>query len=31
MNPSSRQPYRQIYAPKLDRTPAWLRRVWLWF
>jgi hypothetical protein len=23
--------FRQLYEPKPDRTPAWLRRLWLWF
>jgi hypothetical protein len=23
--------YRYLYQPKPDRTPAWLRRIWLWF
>ena len=23
--------YRQHYQPKPDRTPAWLRRIWVWF
>ncbi len=22
---------RQHYCPEVDRVPAWLRRVWLWF
>jgi hypothetical protein len=22
---------RQHYRPEVDRVPAWLRRVWLWF
>jgi hypothetical protein len=22
---------RQHYRPTRDRTPAWLRRIWLWF
>ena len=23
--------YRQVYRPKSERAPAWLRRIWLWF
>jgi len=23
-------PYRQLYCPKPDRMPAWLRKIWLW-
>jgi hypothetical protein len=22
--------FRQLYAPKPDRVPAWLRKIWLW-
>gem|GEM_PF-3397516 len=24
-------PFRQLYAPKPDRLPTWLRKLWLWF
>lgn len=30
MPPTLRQTYRQLYRPQPDRTPAWLRRIWLW-
>lgn len=30
MNPTLRQQYRQLYRPSIDRTPNWLRRLWLW-
>jgi len=23
-------PYRQLYCPKPDRMPTWLRKIWLW-
>jgi len=23
-------PFRQLYCPKPDRMPAWLRKIWLW-
>jgi len=23
-------PFRQLYCPKPDRVPAWLRKIWLW-
>ncbi len=26
-----KQHYRYVYAPRADRTPHWLRRLWLWF
>jgi len=22
--------FRQLYCPKPDRVPAWLRKIWLW-
>jgi hypothetical protein len=24
-------PLRHHYQPRRERTPAWLRRLWLWF
>ena len=34
VNPPRRQTMqptlRQLYQPKPDRTPAWLRRIWSW-
>lgn len=29
--PSYRQLFRQHYQPRPDRTPSWLRQLWLWF
>jgi len=23
--------YRQLYQPRPNRVPEWLRKVWLWF
>jgi hypothetical protein len=31
MNTALRHQYRQLYSPTIDRTPRWLRRLWLWF
>jgi hypothetical protein len=22
--------FRQLYCPKPDRVPAWMRKIWLW-
>lgn len=30
MSTTLRQQYRQHYRPSVDRTPTWLRRLWLW-
>lgn len=29
--PLYRQLYRQHYHPAVDRTPTWLRKLWMWF